>query len=981
MRKMHRAIVGTALAGLLGLLALGGPAAQDREAEPPRAKGLIPLDARQVEEIIATWPRVARVGINRLGYERVNEVRAAKGKPPLDARLVEPVGGELESARAVPGATVLSVTPNEALAGDLPASVDNSLLRYFPPIRSQGRLGACASFASTYVQLSYMTAFQRNLDIRNPTDNTNKYSPKWTYTMVNDGEDAGSNFSENYQILEKHGAATWEEFPYDANFLAWCLDGAVWRNALGVRAKSVQYVRDTNTDAGIAQLKELLVDGYIVVFGTYIDSWAFTTVKDDASTGDDAPAVGKSVAYWLDGTEGAHAMTVVGYNDAVWTDINANDVIDPGEKGAFRIANSWGSGWYEAGFTWLAYDALKDPSPVPGAPSAGRVSAFQADMVFVLTARTSYEPLMIGEFTVGHAKRNQLRLSLGRSGTTAAVPAVTWAPAAFQNQGGAFAFDGSTTAVDGTFVLDFTDILAAGAGPQRYYLGVNDSTALDEAALSAFKIVDLTTSPATEVPSSHVPQTVDARQAYAYVDYAYLGPAYNDPPQLFSPQVSPETGRAGDTFTFNVRYTDSDGDAPAVKTVVLDGATYAMSLVSGQPPASGWYTYSASLPAGEHAFYFYFEDGRGEAARAPVAGTFASPAVYGHMMTALAPASAETGDPGFTLTVTGSFFESGAVVTWDGADRTTTFVSGSRVDATIGAADLAVGKTVPVVVRNPGGLLSNALQFTVNNPVPALASVSPGTVPGGGTSFTLVLAGTGFVSNSVARWNGADLATTYFSPTEIRASLTVLELDAAGEFEVSVRNPAPAGGTSEDILIPVSSFTVDASGGDLATDAGHSVSRDVVVTPDGGPFDAAVAFMCTGLPRGCTASFSPATVTPGSSAATTTLTLATKARQSTAAAAVTGTGGLIPPAALGLILFAAALASRAFSRRTALRCPARRRLAAAALALLLIGTVGCSTGGGGDAQDTGTPAGTYQIGIEAKSGSLSATTSVNLIVR
>ncbi len=51
------------------------------------------------------------------------------------------------------------------------------------------------------------------------------------------------------------------------------------------------------------------------------------------------------MAYYLNGYDGSHAMTIVGYNDAVWTDINSNGVIDAGEKGAFRIANSWGTGW------------------------------------------------------------------------------------------------------------------------------------------------------------------------------------------------------------------------------------------------------------------------------------------------------------------------------------------------------------------------------------------------------------------------------------------------------------------------------------------------------------------------------------------------------------------------------------------------------------------------------------------------------------
>ena len=336
-----------AILGMLGLAALGGPRAQENQAEGPRATGLIPLDAAQIDEIVTNWPRITRVGVNRLGFERVNEVRAGKGKPPLDPLSVAPIGGEVESSLAAHAASIQAAAPNAALAGDLPVGVDNSQLRFFPPIRSQGSLGSCASFASTYVQLSYMTAFQRNLDIRDPADNTNKYSPKWSYNMLNDGTNDGSSLFQNYTLLNKHGAATWAEFPYDSNYLAWCLNPAVWRNALGVRTKAPQYVRDASTAVGIELTKELLTEGYVVVFGTYINSWIFKPAQDDTSTTADDAAAGRPVAFWTNGVDGSHAMTIVGYNDAVWTDINSNSVIDPGEKGAFRIANTWGTGWYE----------------------------------------------------------------------------------------------------------------------------------------------------------------------------------------------------------------------------------------------------------------------------------------------------------------------------------------------------------------------------------------------------------------------------------------------------------------------------------------------------------------------------------------------------------------------------------------------------------------------------------------------------------
>ena len=49
----------------------------------------------------------------------------------------------------------------------------------------------------------------------------------------------------------------------------------------------------------------------------------------------------------------------------------------------------------------------------------------------------------------------------------------------------------------------------------------------------------------------------------------------------------------------------------------------------------------------------------------------------------LAPASTPPGGPGFTLTVNGAGFVSGAGVSWNGQPRTTQFISKTRLTAQI----------------------------------------------------------------------------------------------------------------------------------------------------------------------------------------------------------------------------------------------------------------------------------------------------------
>ena len=117
--------------------------------------------------------------------------------------------------------------------------------------------------------------------------------------------------------------------------------------------------------------------------------------------------------------------------------------------------------------------------------------------------------------------------------------------------------------------------------------------------------------------------------------------------------------------------------------------------------------------------------------------------------TTLSPSSATAGGSAFTLTVTGTNFINGSTVRWNGANRTTTFVSSTSLTAAITAADIATAGTAPVTVFNPtpGGGTSGALTFTINaaNPVPTLTSLSPSSATAGGSAFTLTLTGTNFI--------------------------------------------------------------------------------------------------------------------------------------------------------------------------------------------------------------------------------------------
>jgi len=81
----------------------------------------------------------------------------------------------------------------------------------------------------------------------------------------------------------------------------------------------------------------------------------------------------------------------------------------------------------------------------------------------------------------------------------------------------------------------------------------------------------------------------------------------------------------------------------------------------------------------------------------------------------LVPDAAKPGGAGFTLTVNGTGFVSGAVVNWNGSALATTFISDSQLTASVPAANIATASTASVTVVNPtpGGGSSNVAFLSV----------------------------------------------------------------------------------------------------------------------------------------------------------------------------------------------------------------------------------------------------------------------------
>lgn len=213
------------------------------------------------------------------------------------------------------------------------------------------------------------------------------------------------------------------------------------------------------------------------------------------------------------------------------------------------------------------------------------------------------------------------------------------------------------------------------------------------------------------------------------------------------------------------------------------------------------------------------------------------------VVTSISPNTVQAGAGNTTLTVSGANFVSSSVVTFNGQSLTTTYSSATLLTATIPASDLTSGKTVQIGVSNPNAAPSTTVAFQIDNPVPVLTAITPGSVALS-SSATITLSGSGFVPTSTIVFNSASRIPTYVNGTTIQMSLSATDLAAAGNDTITVVNAAPAGGTSQPAtlqvtqLIPtlssVSPASIQSSVGNVAiTLKGDNFGPTAVVQADG----------------------------------------------------------------------------------------------------------------------------------------------------
>jgi len=424
---------------------------------------------------------VRKIMTNQLGLKRINEYRRNEGLYELSLKTCE-FGDEIIKNT--------DTVYEEISIDDLPSCVDNSELKSFPPIGDQGYLNSCASYATTYYQLTHMFGLKLGWDVKNDTENKQKFSPKWTFNLTNAGENGVFGIESAYQVFYKSGAALWNDFPYNGedinpqNYTQWPTESSVWRNALNYRIKDFGEIRiwdGTNTPVkstdspNLNKVKQLLNNGYVLTFDTNLSTWRYSKICDDTSTSKDDDYINQNIAHITDTQLTAmdgHVMTLVGYNDNIWVDINENGIVDTGEKGAFKIANSWGKEggfvmvmnkfpyYSNDGFIWLSYDTMNKVSSVPECPISERTNSINSrNKLHWICPKEAETPKLLIEYTVNHTNKYELETFFGYSNYYENNPVsffgldIMNCPTHIKSS-----FDGTNNSCDATFVFDISEL-------------------------------------------------------------------------------------------------------------------------------------------------------------------------------------------------------------------------------------------------------------------------------------------------------------------------------------------------------------------------------------------------------------------------------------------------------------------------------------------------------------------------------------------
>jgi hypothetical protein len=229
------------------------------------------------------------------------------------------VAGNVGSASIVITVNVTVITP--------PPSTTSGFEIPMPPVTSQGSEGSCVSFAVGY---NARSAEQYNKTGASAFGyGTNIFSPEYLFDQTKtDASCTGSTVLSALNLLQSTGICTWQSMPYSSSNGCSVIPTST-QNAEAANYKISSYAMIYTTDTSAMKAMLNLKHPLIITFN--VDSYFY-----NAGPG----FIWKNYSSTL---LGGHAVAICGYDDA---------------RHAYKVVNSWGTGWGDAGYGWIDYDFM-----------------------------------------------------------------------------------------------------------------------------------------------------------------------------------------------------------------------------------------------------------------------------------------------------------------------------------------------------------------------------------------------------------------------------------------------------------------------------------------------------------------------------------------------------------------------------------------------------------------------------------------------
>jgi hypothetical protein len=218
----------------------------------------------------------------------------------------------------------ITVSINTVVVPPPPATSGVNIM--MPPVGNQGGEGACVPFAIGYAARSAEKYYQTNAT--SYSNSTNVFSPEFIYNQTKISSDcaSGTSIQTVLDFIKLKGVTTFQSMPFSStNGCSLMPTSSQLAEALNYTISGYSKIYFTDR----AAIKAKVSQNHPVIIAMLADN-SFINA-------------GPGFIWKTFSGSGmlAHCLVICGYDDT---------------KNAYKVMNSWGTGWGDAGFSWIDYD-------------------------------------------------------------------------------------------------------------------------------------------------------------------------------------------------------------------------------------------------------------------------------------------------------------------------------------------------------------------------------------------------------------------------------------------------------------------------------------------------------------------------------------------------------------------------------------------------------------------------------------------------